>query len=77
MSFLFLISLLPGEFISKSLKFQLPSSVFYMPDKTENINYDNKSYLLYIEFVQNELDPCGEIYHAPKIKTLIQKDSLF
>ena len=48
-----------------------------MPDKTENINYDYKSYLLYVEFVQNELDPCWEIYHAPKIKTFIQKDSLF
>ena len=48
-----------------------------MPDKTENINYDYKSYLLCIEFVQNELDPCWEIYHAPKIKTFIQKDSLF
>jgi hypothetical protein len=48
-----------------------------MPDKTENINYDYKSYLLCIEFVQNELDPCWEIYHAPKIKTLFQKDSLF
>jgi len=35
-----------------------PSSVFYMPDKTKNINYDYKSYLLCIEFVQNELDPC-------------------
>ena len=30
-----------------------------------------------IQFVQNELDPCSEIYHAPKIKTFIQKDSLF
>jgi len=48
-----------------------------MPDKTENINYDYKSYLLCIKFVQNELDPCWEIYHAPKIKTFIQKDSLF
>jgi len=60
-----------------------------MPDKTENINCweiyhapknhmpDYKSYLLYIEFVQNELDPCWEIYHAPKIKTFIQTDSLF
>jgi len=48
-----------------------------MPDKTKNINYDSeKSYMLYIEFVQNELDPCWEIYHAPKIKTFIQKDSL-
>ena len=45
-----------------------------MPAKPKNINY--KSYLLYIEFVQNELDPCWEIYHAPKIKTFIQKDSL-
>ena len=54
MSFLFLISLLLGEFIQK---FLLPSLVFYMPDKTEN-NYDYKSYLLCIEFVQNELDPC-------------------
>jgi len=44
---------------SKSQKFYLPSSVFYMTDKPENINYDNyKSYLLCIEFVQNELDPC-------------------
>ena len=43
-----------------------------MPDKIENIN-DYKSYLLCIEFVQNELDPCWEIYHAPKIKTFIQK----
>ena len=51
--------------------------MFYMPDKTENINYDYKSYLLCIEFVQNELDPCWEIYHAPMIKTFIQKDSLF
>jgi len=43
-----------------------------MPNKTENINYDNyKSYLLCIEFVQNELDPCWEIY------IFIQKDSLF
>ena len=49
-----------------------------MPAKPENINYDNyKSYLLCIEFVQNKLDPCWEIYHAPKIKTFIQKDSLF
>jgi hypothetical protein len=48
-----------------------------MPDKNKNINYDYKSYLLCIEFVQNELDPCWEIYHAPKIKTFIQKDSLF
>jgi len=49
-----------------------------MPAKLENINYDNyKSYLLCIEFVQNELDPCWEIYHAPNIKTFIQKDSLF
>jgi len=49
-----------------------------MPKKPENNNYDNyKSYLLCIEFVQNELDPCWEIYHAPKIKTFIQKDSLF
>jgi len=49
-----------------------------MPAKSENINDDNyKSYLLYIEFVQNELDPCWEIYHAPKIKTFIQKNSLF
>ena len=46
-----------------------------MPDKTENI-YNYKS-LFCIEFVQNELDPCWEIYHAPKIKTFIQKDSLF
>jgi len=45
-----------------------------MPDKTENINYDNyKSYLLCIEFAQNELDPCWEIYHAPKIKTFLFK----
>jgi len=44
-----------------------------MPTKTENINYDYKSYLLCIEFVQNELDPCREIYHAPKIKTLFRK----
>ena len=51
--------------------------MFYIPDKTENINYDYKSYLICIEFVQNELDPCWEIYHAPKIKTLFQKDSLF
>jgi len=49
-----------------------------MPAKTENINYDNLSYLLCIEFVQNELGPCWEIYHALKIKTFfIQKDSLF
>ena len=49
-----------------------------MPDKLENINYDNyKSYMLCIEFAQNELDPCWEIYHATKIKTFIQKDSLF
>ena len=49
-----------------------------MPTKPENINYDNyKSYLLCIEFVQNELDPCWEIYHTPKIKTFIRKDSLF
>ena len=44
-----------------------------MPTKTENINYDYKSYLLCIEFVQNELDPSREIYHAPKIKTLFRK----
>jgi len=36
-----------------------------MPDKPKNIN------LLCIEFVQNELDPCWEIYHAPKIKTFL------
>jgi len=48
--------------------------MFYMPAKPENINYDNyKSYLLCIKFVQNELDPCWEIYHAPKIKTFILK----
>jgi len=47
-----------------------------MPDKPENIdNY--KSYLTYIEFVQNELDPYWEIYHALKIKIFTQKDSLF
>ena len=47
-----------------------------MPAKPDNIdNY--KSYLLCIEFVQNELDPCWKIYHAPKIKTFIQKDALF
>ena len=44
-----------------------------MPNKIENINYDYESYLLCIEFVQNELDPCWEIYHAPKIKTLFRK----
>jgi len=44
--------------------------MFYMPAKPENLNY-YKSYLLCIEFVQNELDPCWEIYHAPKIKTFI------
>ena len=49
-----------------------------MPAKPENINYDNyKSYLLCIEFVQNELGPCWEIYNTPKIKTFMQKDSLF
>jgi len=49
-----------------------------MPNKPEKINYDDyKSYLLCIEFVQNELGPCWEIYHAPKIKTFIQKYSLF
>jgi len=63
MSFLFLISLLLGEFIQKILD--------------PCINYDYKSYLLCIEFVQNELDPCWEVYHTPKIKTFIQKDSLF
>jgi len=42
-----------------------------MPAKLENINYDNKRYLLCIEFVQNELDPCWVIYHAPKIKTFL------
>jgi len=47
-----------------------------MPTKTENIN-NYKSYLLCFEFVQNELDPCWEIYHTLKIKSFIQKDSLF
>ena len=45
-----------------------------MPNKTKNINYDYKSYLLCIEFVQNELDQaCWDIYHAPKIRTLFRK----
>ena len=53
--FLILDIIVAWRFIQK---FQIPSSVFYMPNKTENINYDYKSYLLCIEFVQNELDPC-------------------
>jgi len=48
-----------------------------MPDKPKNINDNYKSHLLCIKFVQNELGPCWEIYHAPKIKTSIQKDWLF
>ena len=42
--------------------------MFYMPAKLESSNY---SYLLCIEFVQNELDPCWEIYHTLKIKTFL------
>ena len=59
------------NFFQKVLKILLPSSVFYMPAKPRNINYDNLSNLLCIEFVQNELDPCWEIYHTPKIKTFL------
>jgi len=62
MSTLFLISLSLGEFLSKSFKnIATILSVlyaFYIPAKPENINYDNLSYLLCIEFIQNELDPC-------------------
>ena len=59
MSTLFLISLLRGEFILKSSKnSSYHPQVFYMPDKTKNINYDSyKSYLLCIEVAQNNIRP--------------------
>jgi len=30
-----------------------------------------------LRLLKTILDPCWEIYHAPKIKSFIQKDSLF
>ena len=42
-----------------------------MSSKPKNINYDNLIYLIYIEFIENQLDPCWEIYHTPKIMTFL------